>query len=148
MPKYLVGYDEDPFGDQDFVIVNAADEDEAIERFIKTVAITEDIFLEHIYEKAVNMSLAEMFWFQTEDEMDRFMQEGEVVISVEEFERRVKEFFGPHADFAARYLEYYFSEDDEIPSELFPEEMLMYIWSESDWADDVIAVPLDDVEEV
>jgi hypothetical protein len=148
MQKFLVGYDETPFGDRDFVIVNAGNREEAVMRFIRETALNEDIFIEHIYEKTVNMSLAEMFWFQTEKEMEHFTQKGEVLIDVEEFKRRVRKFFGDYTDFAERYLDYYFSESDEPPDELFPEEMLFYIWSESDWADEVIAMPLSDIDEI
>jgi hypothetical protein len=147
MQKYLVGYEEDTFGDQGFVIVSADSRDEAVMRFIREAALTEDIFIEHIYERTVNMSFAEMFWFQTDEEMERFTQEEEILIDVEEFKRRVRRFFGDHADFAEQYLDFYFGEADE-PEEPFSDEMLFYIWSESDWADEVIAVPLSDIEEI
>jgi hypothetical protein len=66
MPKYLVCFSESPFEEQEFKIVNASSKSEAIDKFIKVFAVTDDDFLEHVYDRAVNASFAERFWMQTQ----------------------------------------------------------------------------------
>lgn len=148
MPKYLVGYSFDAFGDQGFVIVNASSEDEAIKKFIQGVGIAEDAFLEYVHEKSISLSFAETFWIQIEEEMDHFEQSGEALIDEEEFKHRVREFFGEHSDFAEAFLDYYYSDEEERPATPFPTEMLLYIWFESGWGDEILVIPLGDIEEI
>jgi len=149
MEKYLVGFNDDALENLSFAIVNADNSKDAIRKYIWEVGIHEELFLDHVYDKAANMCLAERFWLQTDEEMDRFEEHDELLIGEEEFRRRAREFFGPHADFAERYLDYYFTPGEEPPTELFPEEMLLYIWAESDWAgEDLIAIPLREIREI
>ena len=68
MPKYLVCFSESPFEEQEFKVVNASNESEAIDKYIKVVAVTDNNFLTYVYDKSVNTSFAENFWMQTEEE--------------------------------------------------------------------------------
>jgi hypothetical protein len=146
MPKYLVGFSESQFQEQEFKIINASSESEAVATFIKVFAITDDVFLEDVYDRSINASFAERFWLQTEDEEIVFHETGEIVIDDEEFKRRVRSFFGQYRIYAERYLDHYFSEQGSSKTHPFPEEMLIYIWANSDFSN-VTAIKLDQIEE-
>jgi hypothetical protein len=127
MPKYLIGFSDSQFQEQEFKIINASSESEAVATFIKVFAITDDTFLEDMYDRSVNASFAEHFWLHTEDEDVIFHETGEIVIDEEEFKRRVRSFFGPYRIYAERYLDHYFSGGGSSKTHLFPEEMLIYM---------------------
>lgn len=146
MPTYLVGFSESQFQEQEFKIINASSESEALATFIKVFAITDDTFLEDVYDRSVNASFAERFWLQTDDEEIVFHETGETVIDDEEFKRRVRSFFGQYRIYAERYLDHYFSEQGSSKTHPFPEEMLIYIWTSSDFSS-VTAIKLDQIEE-
>jgi hypothetical protein len=145
MPTYLVGFSESESQEQDFKMIEASSENEAIDTFIQTFAIAEDLFVEYVYSRSVNMSFAENFWVQTEDEDTLFNKTGRIVIGDEEFKKRVRAFFGGHRDYAERYIAYYFDAEDRPKSGHFSQEMLIYMWVNSDFSR-VTAVELDDVE--
>ena len=65
MPKYRVGFSDSEYQEQDSKMIDALSENEAIDKFIKVFAIAEDIFVEYIYSKSINCSIAEQFWLQT-----------------------------------------------------------------------------------
>lgn len=145
MPTYLVGFSESEAQEQDFKMIEASSENEAIDTFIQTFAIAEDIFVEYVYSRSVNMSFAENFWLQTEGEETLFNKTGRIVIDDEEFKKRVRAFFGGHRDYAERYIAYYFNAEDCPNTGPFPQEMLIYMWVHSDFSG-VTAVELDDFE--
>ena len=147
MPKYLVCFSESPFEEQEFKIVNASSKSEAIDKFIKVFAVTDDDFLEHVYDRAVNASFAERFWVQTQNEDIIFHETAQLIIGDEEFKKRVRAFFGRHCGYAELYIDHYFSEEDSPRIDRFPEEMLIYILVNSDYSD-VTAVKLDDIGEI
>jgi hypothetical protein len=147
MPKYLVSFSESPFEEQEFKIVNGSSESEAIDKFIKAFAVTDNDFLQDVYDKSVNASFAERFWMQTEDEEILFHETAQIMIGDEEFKKRVRAFFSRHRDYAERYIDYYFSDEDSPSVDPFPQEMLVYIWVNSNYSD-VIAVKLDDIGEI
>jgi hypothetical protein len=147
MPKYLVCFSESPFEEHEFRIVNALSESEAIDKFIKVFAVTDDDFLEHVYDRAINASFAERFWLQTEGEDVIFHETAQIIIGNEEFKKRVRAFFGSHGNYAELYIDYYFSEEDSPRTDVFPQEMLVYILVNSDYSD-VTAVKLGDIGEV
>ena len=146
MPTYLVGFSESESQEQDFKMIEASSENEAIDTFIQTFAIAEDIFVEYVYSRSVNMSFAENFWMQTESEETLFDKTGRIAIDNEEFKQRVRVFFGRHCDYAERYIAYYFNAEDCPNTGPFPQEMLIYMWVHSDFSR-VTAVELDDFEE-
>jgi hypothetical protein len=143
-PTYLVGFSDSSFEDREFGIVNAPDTDDATLLFIQVFGLHSDEFIEYVYDKSVDGSLAEHFWVQTEEEDAVFSDQGEVCIDDEEFRVRVLTFFTEHSDFAERYLDHYFRDQEEPPTDLFPDEMLLYIWLNADWAE-IEAIPLDDI---
>ena len=146
MSKYLVCFSQSPFEDREFKIVTASSENEAVAKYIKVFAVTDNNFLEYVYDKSVNTSFAENFWMQTEDEEIVFHETGEIVIDDEEFKRRVRSFFGQYRIYAERYLDHYFSEQGSSKTHPFPEEMLIYIWVNTNFSS-VTAVALDQLEE-
>jgi hypothetical protein len=145
MPKYLVGFSDSDSQEQDFKTIEASSANEAIDTFIQTFAIAEDLFVEYVYSRSVNMSFAEQFWLQTEGEDTLFNKTGRIVIDDEAFKKRVRTFFGRHRDYAERYIAYYFDAEDRPKSGHFPQEMLIYMWVNSDFSG-VTAVELDDLE--
>ncbi len=145
MPTYLVGFSESEAQEQDFKMIEASSENEAIDTFIQTFAIAEDLFVEYVYSRSVNMSFAEQFWLQTEGEDTLFNKTGRIVVDDEEFKKRVRAFFGRHRDYAERYIAYYFDAEDCPNTGPFPQEMLIYMWVYSDFSG-VTAVELDDFE--
>ena len=147
MPKYLVSFSESSFEAQEFKIVNALDESEAIDKFIKAFAVTDNDFLQDVYDKSVNASFAERFWVQTQNEDIIFHETAQIIIGDEEFKKRVRAFFGRHRGYAELYIDHYFSEEDSPRIDRFPEEMLIYILVNSDYSD-VTAVKLDDIGEI
>ena len=146
MPKYLVSFSDSEYQEQDSKMIDALSENEAIDKFIKVFAIAEDIFVEYVYSKPVNCSIAEQFWLQTEDENTLFNKTGQIVIDEEEFKKRVRAFFGRNRDYADLYIDYYFSAEDRPKTGCFPEEMLIYMWVNCDFGH-VTAVELKDFKE-
>jgi hypothetical protein len=146
MSKYLVGFSDSEFQEQDSKMIDASSENEAIHKFIKVFAIAEDIFVEYVYSKSINCSIAEQFWLQTKDENTLYNKSGQIVIDDEEFKKRVRAFFGRNHDYADLYIDYYFSAEDRPKTGRFPEEMLIYMWVNSNFGD-VTAVELEDFKE-
>src|SRR5262249_43160214 len=122
MQKYLVGISGSQFQEQEFKIVNASSENGAIAKFVRTFAAADDTFLEYVYDRAANLSFAEHFWLQTEDENTIFNETGQIMIDDAEFKKRVRVFFDRHPNYAEIYLDYYFSEENGSRTDLFPEE--------------------------
>lgn len=147
MPKYLVCFSESPFEEQEFKIVNASGESEAIDNYIKVFAITDNDFLTYVYDKSVNASFAENFWMRTEDEDVKFHETAQIIIEDEEFKKRVRAFFSSHPDYAELYIDHYYSDEDSPRIDLFPQEMLVYMCVNSDYGH-VTAVELDDIGEI
>lgn len=114
--------------DSVFARVVAPDATTAITTFLHTFAPTDPAFLSYVYSTTINLSFAERFWIQTDDEDDLFEQ-GLLQQSDEVIIERVQQFFGAHHDYADLYLTYYFNADSgEVPRLGFPPEMLTYIW--------------------
>jgi hypothetical protein len=95
----------------------------------------------------VNASIAEQFWLHTEAENMTFHEIGEVTPGEEDFRARVQVFFGQHGNYADLYLDYYFSEEDSGKMNLFPAEMLIFIWRHAVHGR-LTAVKLSDIGEV
>jgi len=144
MPTYLVCFSHSSFEDREFKIVNAPSESEAIAKYIKVFAVTDNDFLEYVYEKSVNTSFAENFWMQNEDGNIIFHETAQVIIGNEEFNKRVRAFFGRHRDYAELYIDHYYSDQARPSIDQFPQEMLVYIYVHSGHSQ-VSAVKLDDI---
>lgn len=148
MPQYLVGYSDSEFKVQDFVIAHADNETQAAEKFARVEALRDPNFLGYVYGKAVNASFAENFWLHTDEEQDVWNEKAEVTAGYDDFERRVREFFGERSDFAEAYLNFYDEDNgDELPHDWFSDEMLQYIWLHDDWAS-LTVLPLDNIEQI
>jgi len=139
--KYLVGLSDGTFRERDFAIVTAPGPDEAIGQFGKLVATKGKLFLAFVYGRVSNADLPQHFLFVTDEEHEAFIQQGTVLASPELFEFRVREFFGPHRDYANLYLEHYWGDQDQA----FPPEMLLHVWLKC-FGQDYEAVALTDIE--
>lgn len=136
LQQFLVEVAADANDHRTFASVTATDERSALETFLRTYAPTDRAFLDYLYRTSINLSFAEYFWIETDQDMKQFEQ-GTLDVSDELFAERVNHFFGAHRDYADLYLTYYLN-DAERPS--FPPEMLAYIWLESGYGTGEITV--------
>ncbi len=144
MPRqYIVGFSESEIEDIHLALVNAENPEHALDKYAAEIGIKEEKFIEYVYDRAVELSLAENFWLREDYELEEYEKSGRVLIDEAEFRRRVKEFFGENREYAEQYLEYYYSNREPVQGN-FPDEMLVYIWFEAQWAD-VLVVALDDL---
>lgn len=142
---YLIGQGDEEFRDIELTIVVASSPEEAIEKFGKQVAIKDEDFLDYVYGKVINDSFAETFFLHTREENALFTRTGHVNVSDEDFAKRVREYFGEHSEFADLYIAHFFGDDDENDNTTFPDDMLFYIWTNSNWTM-LKAVNLADIE--
>lgn len=146
--KYLIGYAESPFEEKEFYIVVAKNHEETINRFIEKIAVSDELFSDHVRDKSANMSFASHFWIQTEEEQSEFDRAGEIIINKIEFEKRIHKFFGVNSDYANLFIAYYFADDDNPEINVdFPKKMLAYIWLNSDYTE-IKAFHLDEIKEI
>jgi hypothetical protein len=147
---YLVGVSESEFAEGEFMLITAPSPDEAETLFLRGFIPTDTSFLEFVGDTTVNMSFAEHFWFQTPEEDAAFQSSGAVLIDQEEFERRVRVFFGEQHDYAAHYINHHRGDGewgDESPGLPFPLEMLTYIAAQLNYYG-LVAIPLDNIKAV
>jgi hypothetical protein len=147
--KYLVGSGDSEFKEQGFAIVNADNPQEALIKYVRVIGVYEDTFLGYLYEKSVNMSFAENFWLQKEEEQELFNDNGSIEVDDDEFKRRVRDFFKEHHDFASHYINYYFGDYLDTPEpDYFPVEMRVFMFLNDTWAEGFIAIPMTDLQEI
>ena len=133
--KYVVGYSENSLGEGDFVFLRAKNKNEAIKEFVSQYATKDRFFLEYIYSHITNASFAEQYWFQTDDENAALEERGEIIIDNDTFNKRVRDAFGQHQDYAEMYLKYYWgNEENKDYKNIFPDEMLMFMWELSEFS--------------
>jgi hypothetical protein len=137
---YLVGLRGSDLEHRELRIVTATSQEEAAEKFITSFAPGDETLLEMIADRSVSMSFASYFWLQTEEDKAWFRETAEVLVSKDEFERRVRQFFGVHADFANLYLDYYFSAEEAPQPPDFPAAMLVFIWKNTHFATPVMTL--------
>lgn len=147
--RFIVGDTSSMLSDRDFVIITAPDAESAETEYLQKVAIHDDIFFAHVYERIVNASFAEHFWLQTPEEKAQFAADGAILASAEDFNTRVRKFFGEHQDFAQKYLDFYWDESEVAPPlDLFPDDMLLYMLvGYPDWIN-LEVIPLSEIEEI
>lgn len=141
--KFIVGFTESEIEDIQLTLVIAENPEHALDKYAKAIGIKEPHFLDYIYDRSFNLTLAQDLWLQEDYELEEYETTGKVLIDDNAFQQRVKAFFGGNQDFAMMYLEYYYSnrEPGENP---FPPDMLQYIWFEAEWAE-VLVAPLSDL---
>ena len=147
MAKYLVGISESSFEDQEFLIVNDQDENDAVRLYSEWIAPSDGDFLEYVTSKSIDDSVASLFWLQKEEEEEEFMESGKIRMDFNLFRQRVREFFSGRGNEAELYLNYYFSTEELDPAEIFPAEMLGFIWRKSEFTH-FTATLLEDLEEI
>jgi hypothetical protein len=101
---------------QEVFIVEAPTPWDAYQIAAKNLYKSDEFFIEDFKDRCVNMSFAERFFMQTDEEVNHFGNTGEVLIDDTEFKKRVREYFGKHTKAAEDYLTYWFldaSEDEE-----------------------------------
>jgi hypothetical protein len=139
MPKqFIVGFTESAIEDVALTVVYAENAEHALDKFAEHVGIREEKFLEYVYDRSANLAFPENFWLQDEEELEAFENDGTLLVDQDEFKRRVKEFFGQNRDFSDLYLKYHSSDQPAAP-DMFPKEMLLFIWFEVDWNEVLVA---------
>lgn len=136
--QYIVGFAESALEEIGLTLVNAENEEHALDKFAEQVGIIEPKFIEYVYDRSINLSFAENFWLREEYEAEEFESTGKVLIDETEFRNRVEQFFGENKDWSDQYLKYYYSEQ-QAGEDTFSKDMLTFIWFESEWAEVVIA---------
>lgn len=144
MPKYLIGRNDSTFSEGDFVIVDAPNQSDAGEKYIRQIGITDEYFLEYLADRSLNGGFASHFWLRTEEENEIMALEGRVIIDEKEFRGRIHEFFKEWPDYADLYFRFY-DDDSETPVPEWPEEMLVMIWKESQSWDSFSLYSLDQI---
>lgn len=100
-------------------IVQASNAEEACRLAAKKLFKFDKLFIEHLKECTINMSFAEKFWLQQEEEQDYFCRHHESLIDFDEFQKRVKNYFGSCANAAQDYISFYILTCNERENEAF-----------------------------
>jgi len=124
MGKYLILQSYD-FSKEHCWIVEAPTKKKALQIFSKFYCKKDELFLESLADRCVNMSFAEKFWIQTQEEEKHFSRTGEILIDRKEFAIRVKKYFSKNPEFAQEYLNFYFS---EASIDTLSDDFLFYVW--------------------
>lgn len=106
----------------DFYIVESPTLNEAKYIAVKNLYKNDELFIDHIKQCTINMSFAEKFWLQTDEEHMHFNTRGKILIDYNEFQTRVKKYFGENIKAAEDYIAYYSlacDEKDEEANEAF-----------------------------
>ncbi len=111
MEKFYTSGDE-------FFIVEASSSEQAYTKAAEVFYKEDEIFLDHMACRTVNMSFAEKFFIQTDEKTSVFNTEGKIIIDNDEFISRVKSYFGSHIKAAEEYLSYWFLDADESDTEI------------------------------
>ena len=112
---------------KDIFIVSSVTKNDAINK-VALFAIRDDfMFLEYVGSRSINMSFAETFFIQKEDEVFYFQEKGKTLIDDDEFIKRVQAYFGDNIKLANEYIDYYFSDND---SDILSDDLLVYIWND------------------
>ena len=141
--QYLVFQSDDTDPDR-MLITNAATPEGAKQNYAYKMGIKEQWFQEDVYTRSVNMSFAERFYLQSQEELDRFSVDGTILIDQAEFERRVRRFFGSRPPWARLYLSMW--NDQETPGDMlserhpFPDDMLIFMYLNYDPRNDGLTV--------
>jgi len=146
--KYLVMPNEETT-QATVAIVIATDKEDAKEQYALAIGIKDRLFLEHVYDRAINWGLAETFVLVTDADHNHFARTGNALIDEREFERRVKAFFIDHEEWATAYLNMW--ADRITPTNRladchpFPKSMLLHVYQNIDWIE-LIAIPTRELE--
>lgn len=148
--QYLVFQSDDTDPDR-MLITNAATPEGAKQNYAYKMGIKEQWFQEDVYTRSVNMSFAERFYLQSQEELDRFSVDGTILIDQAEFERRVRRLFASRPPWARLYLSMW--NDQETPQDMlhvthpFPDDMLIFMYLNYDAPDDgLTVVPTQDLK--
>ena len=101
---------------KDIFIVKAENAKDAYKKAAKAFYKDDNIFVENIFDRTVNMSWAERFWIKTDHEQNIFCKTGEILIDNDEFKKRVKKYFSIYTKAADDYISFWFMDasDEEI----------------------------------
>lgn len=119
---------EMPYFLKETFIVKAKAKGEAVNIFCEYYVLKDKSFRDNIYERTVNMSFAEKFWIQTKEEERRFNDNGEIIVTKENFIERVKEYFGEKKEWAEIYIDYFFNYKIKRKDNPFSDEMIKFMW--------------------
>ena len=146
--KYLIGMCKNLLRCGDLRIVCASSEEEAKGIYLEKYGIVEEEFKYYYYGKVANECFCSMFWFKTVQESVQFDLYGNIVASVNDFKKRVFDFFGEHETYASIYVHEYFKDKKSSMMDcVFPKEMLIYM-AKNDPGEVTEAINLSEVKEL
>jgi hypothetical protein len=116
MKEYLFKEKFHTESDQLFIVKGETPKD-ALYNAAKILYRTDEMFIEHMSMRAINMSFAEQFWLQSDEEENTFSETGKVMIDENEFIKRAEQHFGCHTQACSEYLSYLFFNDYESDDE-------------------------------
>lgn len=108
MIKEYLFVDKNDMRSNEFFIIEGTSSEEAYRKAAKFFFKKDDVFMEEMSCRTVNMSFAERFWIQSTEECNYFSEKGEMLIDEKEFINRVNAYFVNYPLAANRYLSYWF----------------------------------------
>lgn len=139
MKKYLFSQEDSP-ACVPFIVQGTSKED-ALFKVGKKLFKKDGLFIGHILDRCVNLSYAEKFYLQAEEEINHFGETGEILVDKNQFIDRVKTHFKEVPHLADEYINYYFSESENLS---LSDEFLIHEWVFS-WQDYQI-IDMDELE--
>jgi hypothetical protein len=122
--EFIVVTGEDTFNDgQTLFLVNANNEEEALIKYAKQIAINDDDFLYYVYDVSITDGFASNFWVANDYSKN----------AVFDFFGKHKEFAKVYDNFYASYLKAFDRNEEDFEFESFPKEMLAYIFANTNW---------------
>ena len=120
--------------------VLANSEEEALQKYLKSVYSKDDLFRESVLDLAVNAGFVEQFYLSSEHEKRRFNKTGTVGTEDEVVKSRIKAFFAPRPELGERFIQYMETEDASVISD----DVFEYIaLKETDFQHGLVAIDPD-----
>lgn len=131
--------------DQKIFIINAKSPKQAFEKYAKKMYKDDDLFIDDLQTKTANMSFYEKFFGFVEQPTS------EEIASIvkNSLYQNMLEFFNGNEGFAKILYEYFINYDDvRTPLEVFPDDMLLFMWVNQDEEGSHILLDLDSLHSI
>lgn len=120
MDEFVVMGKAGPLQGEEIYVVLAGSEEEALTKYVKKVIAFDDLHREFVRNLSMNVSFAEKFYLESDQEIEGFTRTGETDTEPEVVHSRVRRFFKDRPDLGGAYLKYMETEDSAFLSdELF-----------------------------
>jgi hypothetical protein len=120
MNSYLIASDDDSVSHWEPVVVSAASQDDAIDRYLRLEYSKDPIFRESVLDLAINCSFLEQFFIFSPADKQSFDTTGKVDYDLEVVKGRVMAFFSKRPELGERFIRYMDTQDPEhVSAEVF-----------------------------